>query len=74
MPACKPITLQKDGVKRTFESEKQARDAYEGLSDRQLQKIKGGGSFDGISVVATEVRDSHKTHSIPCWNSLREVF
>lgn len=59
MPACKPITLLKDGEQHTFESEKQARDAYKDLklTDFQLQRIKGGGSFEGISVVSTEVRD-----------------
>lgn len=57
MPACKPITLAKDGIEKTFASENEALDFHKesGLTNYYLQRIKKGGDFNGITVVVREV-------------------
>ena len=50
----KPITVRQDGQDYLFESEKSARDAF-GLTDYQLQKMKKGFSWNGVTIVSTEV-------------------
>lgn len=66
MPQAKRITLMKDGQMKSFNSEYQARqkasERFTGLPDerisnRQLQRMKAGGDWNGVTVVATEVPD-----------------